>query len=124
MAGLPESVLYAAPISCNLPIDAQFELTPMTENGLLDAVSVLDDLAAGRAPDRARLLAGAMALNTLQRAGGADRAILDAAAGLEAIATGGSLDLDETGRARASALAAAVRASIRLRRLGSGACPG
>jgi hypothetical protein len=51
-----------------------------------------------------------LALNTLQRAGGADRAILDAAAALEAIATGGSLDLDDTGRARAAALAAGVRA--------------
>jgi hypothetical protein len=51
-----------------------------------------------------------LALNTLQRAGGADRAILDAAAALEAIATGGSLDLDEKGRARAAAIAAGVRA--------------
>ncbi|MGP0092317.1 MAG: hypothetical protein ACLPKB_20505 [Xanthobacteraceae bacterium] len=95
----------------------------MTENGLLDAVSVLDDLAAGRAPDRARLLAGALALDTLRRSGSPDRAILDAAAGLEAIATGGSLDLDETGRARASALAAAVRASMRRSRPASDACP-
>jgi hypothetical protein len=77
---------------------------------LLDAAVALDDLAAGRAPDRARLLAGVLALDTLRRAGGADRDMLDAAAALEAIATGGALDLNETGRARAGRLAAAVRA--------------
>ena len=77
---------------------------------LLDAAVALDDLAAGRAPDRARLLAGVLALDTLRRAGGADRDMLDAAAALEAIATGGALDLNETGRFRAAALAAAVRA--------------
>ena len=53
---------------------------------------------------------GALALDTLRRAGGADRNMLDAAAALEAVATGSALDLDETGRARAAALAAAVRA--------------
>jgi hypothetical protein len=36
--------------------------------------------------------------------------MLDAAAALEEVATGGALDLDETGRTRAAALAAAVRA--------------
>jgi hypothetical protein len=77
---------------------------------LLDAAVALDDLAAGRAPDRARLLAGVLALDTLRRAGGADRDMLDAAAALEAIATGGALDLNETDRARAGRLAAAVRA--------------
>jgi len=51
-----------------------------------------------------------LALDTLRRAGGADRNMLDAAAALEALATGGAVDLDETGRARAAALAAAVRA--------------
>jgi|HubBroStandDraft_6_1064221.scaffolds.fasta_scaffold1760643_1 chloramphenicol 3-O-phosphotransferase len=78
--------------------------------GLMDAASVLDDLAAGRAPDRARLLAGALALDTVRRSGIADRDMHDAAAGLEAIATRGSLDLDEKGRARAAVLADAVRA--------------
>lgn len=77
---------------------------------LLDAAVALDDLAAGRAPDRARLLAGVLALDTLRRAGGADRDMLEAAAALEGIATGGALDLNETGRARAGRLAAAVRA--------------
>src|ERR1700730_12572142 len=82
----------------------------MNTTGLVDAASALDDIATGRAPDRARLLAGALALDTLRRAGGADRNMLDAAAALEAVATGGAPDLDETGRARAAALAAAVRA--------------
>ena len=41
---------------------------------------------------------------------GADRARKDAAAGLEALATGGTLDLDAAGRARAAKLAALVRA--------------
>jgi hypothetical protein len=77
---------------------------------LLDAAVALDDLAAGRAPDRARLLAGVLALDTLRRAGGADRDMLDAAAALEAIAAGGALGLNETDRARAGRLAAAVRA--------------
>ena len=82
----------------------------MNTTGLVDAASVLDDIATGRTPDRVRLLAGALALDTLRRAGGADRNMLDAAATLEEVATGGAVDPDETGRARAGALAAAVRA--------------
>jgi hypothetical protein len=78
---------------------------------LLDAALALDDLAAGRAPDRARLLAGALALDTLRRSGNPDRDLLDAVAALETLTTGGTLDLNETGRARAVALATAVRAS-------------
>jgi hypothetical protein len=87
-------------------------MTPMTENGLLNAVSILDDLAAGRTPDRARLLSAALALDTLLWAGVFDRDILDAAVALHAIATGDPPDLDETGRARAAVLAAALRAEI------------
>jgi hypothetical protein len=77
--------------------------------GLMDAVAVLDDLAAGRGPHRARLLAGALALDTLVSSGIAERDMLDAAAGLKAMATAGSLDLTEKGRARAAVLADAVR---------------
>jgi hypothetical protein len=77
--------------------------------GLLDAALVLDDLAAGRVPDRARLLCGALALHTLQSSSIANRDMLDAAAGLRAIVRGGSPYLDETGRALAGALAIAVR---------------
>ncbi|MFE0758757.1 hypothetical protein ACFW16_32670 [Inquilinus sp. NPDC058860] len=81
----------------------------MTINGLLDAASVLDDQASGREADRARILSGALALDTLCREGTTDRDILDAAAGLQLLAAGGSLDLDESGRVRAARLAAAVR---------------
>jgi hypothetical protein len=63
-------------------------------------------------PDRARLLSGALALDTLQQSGQADRDLLDAAAGLETLARGGTLDLDAGGRERAATLAAAVRAAI------------
>jgi hypothetical protein len=77
--------------------------------GLLDAALVLDDLAAGRVPDRARILSGVLALDTLRRAGIVNRDMLDAAAGLKAIARGGSPYLDETGRVLARALALAVR---------------
>ena len=81
----------------------------MTVSGLLDAVSVLEAQAAGCVPDRVRVLSGALALDTLCCAGGADRDLRDAAAGLELLATIGALDLDETGRARAARLAEAVR---------------
>jgi hypothetical protein len=77
--------------------------------GLLNAAFVLDDLATGRVPDRARLLSGVLALDTLRSSGVADRDMLAAAAGLKAIARGGSPSLDETGRALAGALAVSVR---------------
>lgn len=60
-------------------------------------------------PDRARLLTGALALDTLRHAGTADRDLLDAGAGLQTLATGGALELDMQGRDRAALLAAAVR---------------
>ena len=76
---------------------------------LMDAAHALDDLAAGRTPDRVTLLAGALALDTLTRSGHVDRDILDAAVGLATVATGGNLDLDALGRERAATLAEAVR---------------
>lgn len=76
---------------------------------LLDAVRALDELATGHQPDRATLLSGALALNTIIHRGQADRDIRDAAAGLESMATGGCLELDATGRQRATVLALAVR---------------
>lgn len=76
---------------------------------LLDAAKALDDFAAGNTPGRTTLLSGALALNTLIHSGQADRDILDAAAGLEAAATGGCLDLDADGRKRAASLAIVVR---------------
>jgi hypothetical protein len=88
------------------------------QGGLADAVYSLEEQAAGRAPNRARVIAGALALNTLIHRGECDRDLLDAAAGLEYVATGGALDLNEAGRRRAGALADAVR------RLAAGLAPG
>ena len=76
---------------------------------LLDAALALDELAAGGAPGHSHLIAGALALDTLMLRGIADRDLADAALGLKALATGGRLELDDVGRARAAALAAAVR---------------
>jgi len=81
---------------------------------LLDAIGVLDDLAAGRVPDRARLHSGASALETLRRAGIANRDLVDAAASLEAMANRRTLKLRAAGRARAAAIAAAIRGFMQL----------
>jgi hypothetical protein len=76
------------------------------------AVSVLEALAAGRAPERASVLAGALALDSICAWGAPDRDVLDAAAGLNILARGGSLDLNTSGRERAQKLAEAVRVYI------------
>ena len=76
---------------------------------LADAAAVLDDLAAGIQPDRARLIAAALALDTLIKTTTPSRDLLDAAAGLQILATGGTLDLDETGRNRARKFADTIR---------------
>ena len=76
---------------------------------LFDAAYCLDELSVGRMPDRDRLLAGAMALHSRRLMGTADQNLLDADAGLEALASGGRLDLSEHGQARAAVLAALVR---------------
>ena len=76
---------------------------------LFDAAYCLDELSVGRMPDEDRLLAGAMALHTRRLMGIADHNLLDAAAGLEALASGGKFDLSEHGQARAAVLAALVR---------------
>jgi hypothetical protein len=81
----------------------------ITPSGLLDAALVLEAQAEGRTLDRARLPAGALALDSLCRERDVDRDILDAAAGLQMLAMGGALELDETGRARPARLAEAVR---------------
>ena len=77
--------------------------------GLNDAAAVLDAQAAGVTPDRLQVLAGALALSTLCLRGTADRDLLDAAAGLDALATGRTLELNAEGRTRAAKLAARVR---------------
>ena len=76
---------------------------------LHQAADALDALAAGRIPARAELIAGALTLKTLCIRIAPDRDLLDAAAGLETLATGGTLDLDEAGRHRAAKLAEIVR---------------
>lgn len=73
-----------------------------------DAAYALAEIAAGRTPERSRLLAAALALDTIKRRGGASQDVLDAAAGLELLATGRELELDEAGRKRAAHLAAVV----------------
>jgi hypothetical protein len=76
---------------------------------LQEAAAVLDALAAGRIPERRDVLNAALILNTYCLRTNADRDMLDAAAGLERLATGGTLDLDATGRQRAQMLAQMVR---------------
>jgi len=75
----------------------------------LDAAYCLDELSVGRMPDRDRLLAGALALRSRRLMGTTNQNLLDAAAGLEALAAGGKFDLSEHGQARAAVLAALVR---------------
>jgi hypothetical protein len=86
--------------------------TPPLNTPITDAARVLDDLAAGMVPDRARLIAAALALDTLIKTTTPSRDLLNAAAGLQILATGGTLDLDETGRLRAHQFAETVRQLI------------
>ena len=79
---------------------------------LRDAAAVLDALALGRIPDRTALLSAALDLDTYCHGIDASRDLLDAAAALETLATGGTLDLDATGRQRAMKLAKVVRQAI------------
>ena len=77
---------------------------------LLDAAYALDELAAVRTPDQARLLAGVRALGNVRMTGTAiDRDLLDAANELHLIVSDGTVDLTKTGRARAAGWAEAVR---------------
>jgi hypothetical protein len=76
---------------------------------LLAPAAVLDELAAGNRPDRARVIAAALALDTLIKTTTPSRDLLDAAAGLQILATGGTLDVDETGLNRARKFADTIR---------------
>jgi hypothetical protein len=76
---------------------------------LLAAATALDALAAGLEPRRGDVISGALVLQTLVHRGEGDRDLQDAALGLEAVATGRSLDLDQAGRDRAAELAKKVR---------------
>ena len=77
---------------------------------LHDAATVLDTLAAGGVPERAALLSAALALSALCHRSDVHRELRDAAAGLDTLTTGGTLNLDAAGRERAAKLAAMVRA--------------
>lgn len=80
-----------------------------TTDQLTLAAAVLDDLAAGRSLGQSDAIAEALTLDTMVRTYPApSRELLDAAAGLELLATG-RLDLDDVGRAHAGVLAQHVR---------------
>jgi hypothetical protein len=67
---------------------------PMTD-ALLDAAEALEALADGGTPDRTTaLLVAAQTLDGLCTRGPADRELLDAAAGLKTIATGGTASVN------------------------------
>ncbi|MGO4328190.1 hypothetical protein AB4Z48_27525 [Cupriavidus sp. 2TAF22] len=84
----------------------------MNRKGLIDAAEVLEDLAAGLQPDHGRLAAGAHALGAMHADHPSWRDMTDAAFGLQALAAGGALDLDQKGRARAARLAEVVRSLV------------
>ena len=79
---------------------------------LQEAAAILDVLAAGRIPEQTAVLKAALALNIYCHRTNADRDMLDAAAGLDLLATGGTLDLDAVGRQRAWTLAQIVRQAV------------
>lgn len=83
-----------------------------TDDPLNNAAAALDALADGIDPDRLQVLVGALALTTLLIRVSPDRDLLDAAAGLESLATGRTLPLNREGRARAATLAARVRREL------------
>jgi hypothetical protein len=83
-----------------------------TDDPLNNAAAALDALADGIDPDRLQVLVGALALTTLLIRVSPDRDLLDAAAGLDALATGRKLLLNREGRARAATLAARVRREL------------
>ncbi len=76
---------------------------------LQDAVEVLNSQAEGVTVGRSQLISAALSLRAATR-DTSDRDLLDAAAGLECLATGGELDLNEAGRRRAGQLAKKVAA--------------
>jgi hypothetical protein len=75
--------------------------------GLKDVANTLYDWAAGHPPDRAQLLDGAQALESM--AVSTDQDLLNAAACLRDLATKGVLHLDLVERKRAALLATYLR---------------
>ena len=98
------------------PADRVHSTPPLnTPHTPATAARVLDELAAGIQPDRARLIAAALALDTLIKTTTPSRDLLDAAAGLQILATGGTLDLDDAGRSRARKFAERFASSSPIR---------
>ena len=73
---------------------------------------MLDALASGRIPHRTAMLSAALDLNTYCQGIDASRDLLDAAAGLKTLVNWERIDLDATGRQRATKLAQVVRQAI------------
>jgi len=90
--------------------DSEGAMGAARDPGVSAAATALEALAAGEAPDPADVLAGALALERLCAAPDAPREMQDAAAGFKRLASGGALDLDVAGLARARKLAAQLRA--------------
>ena len=80
-----------------------------TTDSLQNVAALLDTLATGGVLDRTALLDAALAMNTYCSNRHPNRDMLDVAAGLEALATGGTLGLDAAGRQRAAKLATILR---------------
>ena len=76
---------------------------------LKDACHCLNELAAGRMPERVFLLTGALALDELRMRTVFSRDLMDAAESLGILARGGKLDLNDEGRQRAAFLASIVQ---------------
>ena len=76
---------------------------------LRDACHCLNELAAGRMPERVFLLTGALALDELRMRTVFSRDLMDAAESLAILARGGELDLNDEGRQRAAFLASVVQ---------------
>lgn len=77
---------------------------------LANAVFALEELAEGRIPDQDRVLRGLNALDPFLLQSGRDQALHDAASMPEIrLATGGTASMLTEARARAAAMAAAVR---------------
>jgi len=75
---------------------------------LLAAATALGALAAGLEPKRGEVTSGALALQTSMKRGQLDRDLQDAALGLEAVATGRPLSLDQVRHAHVGTLAVKV----------------
>ncbi|CAG9167282.1 hypothetical protein LMG23992_00770 [Cupriavidus laharis] len=84
----------------------------MNRKGLLDAADSLDELAAGRQPEPAKVAAGAAALERVHADFPGWRDVGDAFFGLKALAGGSAMDLDANGRQRAGRLADIVRSLL------------